>query len=232
MPQGLARLAAVQLHHLSLVLRAGLLDAEGVERRQPRRAAQRRAGHLVAHPDGSARLAVHERLCRDRHDVRLEGHYVSDGVCAHPRPAHQVHGRGPHRVRLGRVWYGAPQWQIEASGASRSPRTWRGGMAIRGLPRRTSARSWASTRPSSTAWSRPRNTVSPAVYKPVPANYESRITPELKRILEYPGGSTAAAPQSEFPQYADDNLAKMKASYAEAGGTRSNTRYGWLRTRA
>ena len=64
---------------------------------------------------------------------------------------------------------------------------------------------------------------------PVPADYESRITPELKRILEYPE-ATAAAPQDEFTQYAGDNLAKIKQSYAEAGGTRSNTRYGWLRT--
>ena len=76
-----------------------------------------------------------------------------------------------------------------------------------------------------------------AFYKPVPKDYEKRITPELKRILEYPPPtSTAAAgpaghPESQFPQYANDNLAKIKESYAEAGGYRSNTRYGWLRTR-
>jgi hypothetical protein len=35
-----------------------------------------------------------------------------------------------------------------------------------------------------------------------------------------------------FPQYANDDLAKMKQAYAETGATPSNTRYGWLRTRA
>ena len=71
-------------------------------------------------------------------------------------------------------------------------------------------------------------------YKPIPADYESRITPELKRILEYPGFG-AAAPQSQpeiqLADYESDNLAKIKRSYAEEGGYRSNTRYGWLRTR-
>ena len=33
-------------------------------------------------------------------------------------------------------------------------------------------------------------------------------------------------------QYANDGLAKMKESYVAEGGTRSNTRYGWLRTDA
>jgi len=67
-------------------------------------------------------------------------------------------------------------------------------------------------------------------YTPVPRDYESRITPELKRILEFPTGGAAA--DNPFPQYASDNLAKIKQSYADAGGHRSNTRYGWLRTRS
>src|SRR5439155_7556 len=67
-------------------------------------------------------------------------------------------------------------------------------------------------------------------YTPVPRDYESRITPELKRILEFPTGGAAA--DNPFPQYASDNLAKIKQSYADAGGARSNTRYGWLRSRA
>jgi hypothetical protein len=66
-------------------------------------------------------------------------------------------------------------------------------------------------------------------YTPVPRDYESRITPELKRILEFP--TARAAADNPFPQYANDNLAKIKQSYADAGGARSNTRYGWLRTR-
>jgi hypothetical protein len=36
---------------------------------------------------------------------------------------------------------------------------------------------------------------------------------------------------SPLAQYESDGLAKLKQAYTEAGGTRSNTRYGWLRTR-
>jgi hypothetical protein len=68
-----------------------------------------------------------------------------------------------------------------------------------------------------------------AIYTPVPTNYASRITPELKRILEFP--TTTATADNPFTQYANDNLAKIRQAYAEAGGARSNTRYGWLRTR-
>jgi hypothetical protein len=56
------------------------------------------------------------------------------------------------------------------------------------------------------------------VYRPVPADYASRVPDELKRIMEFPG-------------FASDNISKMKSLYAEAGGQRSNTRYGWIRTR-
>ena len=54
-----------------------------------------------------------------------------------------------------------------------------------------------------------------------------RLRTELKRILEFP--TAAATAENPYPQYANDNLAKIKQSYADAGGARSNTRYGWLR---
>ena len=153
-------------------------------------------------------------------------------VCAHIL-GQLLKFMGEDRIVFGSdaVWYGSPQWQIEALWRFQIPED----MARRyGYPRLTpqikrkilglnSAKLYGIQPPT--------NTVSPAIYKPVPANYESRITPELKRILEYPGFA-ASAPQSEFPQYAQDNLAKIKTSYAEAGGTRSNARYGWLRTDA
>jgi hypothetical protein len=117
------------------------------------------------------------------------------------------------------VWYGSPQWQIEALWRFQIPEDMRQRW---GYPRLTPAikrkilglNSARLYKIPAAAEATPQG-----VYKPVPADYESRITPELKRILEY-------------PQYAQDNLSKIKASYAEAGGTRSNTRYGWLRTDA
>jgi len=152
-------------------------------------------------------------------------------VCAHIL-GQLLKFMGEDRIVFGSdaVWYGSPQWQIEALWRFQIPEDL---CKKYGYPRLTpqvkrkilglnSARLYGLQPP--------HNTVSPAVYKPVPKDYESRITPELKRILEFPG-TTAAAPQPQFAQYEDDNLARIKQSYAEEGGARSNARYGWLRTR-
>jgi hypothetical protein len=53
-------------------------------------------------------------------------------------------------------------------------------------------------------------------FKPIPSDYEKRMTPELRRILELPAQTA-------------DNLTKIKEQYASLGVERSNTRYGWIR---
>ncbi len=155
-------------------------------------------------------------------------------VCAHIL-GQLLKFMGEDRVVFGSdaVWYGSPQWQIEALWRFQIPEE----MCRRyGYPRLTpqikrkilglnSARLYGLQPP--------HNTVSPAVYKPVPEDYASRITLELKQILEDPSvPPRASAPAGQFAQYEGDGLAKIKHAYTEAGGTRSNTRYGWLRTRA
>ena len=154
-------------------------------------------------------------------------------VCAHIL-GQLLKFMGEDRVVFGSdaVWYGSPQWQIEALWRFQIPEE----MCRRyGYPRLTpqikrkilglnSARLYGLQPP--------HNTVSPAVYKPVPEDYADRITLELKQILEDPSvPPRASAPASPFAQYEGDGLAKIKHAYTEAGGTRSNTRYGWLRTR-
>ena len=57
------------------------------------------------------------------------------------------------------------------------------------------------------------------LYKPVPADYESLIPAQLKKVLEFPG-------------YAADNFSKLKQRFAELGGERRNVRHGWIRTRS
>jgi hypothetical protein len=128
---------------------------------------------------------------------------------------------GEERIVFGSdsVWYGSPQWQIEALWRFEIPEALReqydypkltkaAKRTILGL---NSARLY---RLPSASEASPRG-----VYKPVPADYESRIPDELKTIMEFPG-------------YVADNLSKMKAHYLAAGGQRSNIRYGWIRTRA
>jgi len=61
--------------------------------------------------------------------------------------------------------------------------------------------------------------LSPASYKAVPKNYESRMTSELKTILE-------------FGQLKADNMSKMKETYAALAIEPDNIRYGWMRVQA
>ena len=56
-----------------------------------------------------------------------------------------------------------------------------------------------------------------ADYKPLPRDYENRISVPLKTLLEYPG----------LPQ---DKLALARREYLAAGARPSHTRYGWVHT--
>jgi hypothetical protein len=61
--------------------------------------------------------------------------------------------------------------------------------------------------------------VDTSAYKPVPKDYESRMSPELKTLME-------------FGQLRSDNMQKMKDTYAALAIEPDHTRYGWMRTRA
>jgi predicted TIM-barrel fold metal-dependent hydrolase len=164
-------------------------------------------------------------------------------VCAHIL-GQLLKFMGEDRVVFGSdaVWYGSPQWQIEALWRFQIPEDMR---RRYGYPRLTEGvKRKILGLNSARLYKLPVATVSEGrrrdddddddggkrgIYTPVPKDYERHITPELKRILEYPGFTAAA--DDPFGHYANDNLSKIKQSYAEAGGARSNTRYGWLRTR-
>jgi len=116
------------------------------------------------------------------------------------------------------VWYGSPQWQIEALWRFEIPDALR---EQYGYPQLTKAAKRKILGLNSARLYRlpSASEASPhGKYKPVPANYEALIPDELKTIMEFPG-------------FVADNLSKMKAAYQAAGGERSNTRYGWIRTR-
>jgi uncharacterized protein len=178
-------------------------------------------------------------------------------VCAHIL-GQLLKFMGEDRVVFGSdaVWYGSPQWQIEALWRFQIPEDLR---KRYGYPRLTeSIKRKILGLNSARLYKLAPGTVSAGHgrdddkhdhrhgdkhndrhqdkhhdkhgrYTPIPKDYERRITPELKTILEFP--STVAASETQFPQYRGDNLAKIKESYSQAGGSPSNTRYGWLRTR-
>ncbi len=143
-------------------------------------------------------------------------------VCAHVL-GQLLKFLGEDRIVFGSdsVWYGSPQWQIEALWRFEIPEELR---QMYGYPELTkaakrkilglnSARLY--TLPSASEASRHGK------YKPVPANYEALIPDDLKTIMEFPG----------FTSF-DDSLSKLRKEYLAMGGQPSNTRYGWIRTKA
>jgi hypothetical protein len=124
---------------------------------------------------------------------------------------------GPDRIVFGSdsVWYGSPQWQIDAMWRFQIPEemqrkygypelTEEAKRKILGL---NSARLYGIDVPRHFA---PR-------FKPVPADYATKMTDDLKRLMEMPG-------------YTADNLSRAKERYVASGAAPDHTRYGWVRT--
>ena len=121
---------------------------------------------------------------------------------------------GEDRIVFGSdsVWYGSPQWQLEALWRFRIPEEMRERYgypelteaAKRKILGLTSARLYGI------------GALDTASYRPVPGDYESRMSDELKTLME-------------FDDFAGDDMAKLKDTYAALAIEPSNTRYGWMR---
>ena len=122
---------------------------------------------------------------------------------------------GPDRVVFGSdsVWYGSPQWQIDAMWRFQIPEDMRRKFGYPELT--TDAKRKILGLNSAKLYG---INVSDQ-FKPVPSDYEKRMTNDLKRVMEFPG-------------YSADNMSRLKEKYAELGAEPSNTRYGWIRTKA
>jgi len=120
---------------------------------------------------------------------------------------------GPDRIVFGSdaVWYGSPQWQIDAMWRFQIPEDLR---KKYGYPEMTpDARRKILGLNSAKLYG--INTTQN--FKPVPKDYEKRMSKELKTIMELPG-------------YTADNMSKFRKRYVEIGVERDNVRYGWIRT--
>jgi uncharacterized protein len=119
---------------------------------------------------------------------------------------------GPDRIVFGSdsVWYGSPQWQIDALWRFQIPEDLR---KKYGYPELTAdAKRKILGLNSAKLYGINTN----QQFKSIPSDYEKRMTPEFRRTMELP------------PQAAD-NLSRMKEEYAALGLERDNTRYGWIR---
>ena len=121
---------------------------------------------------------------------------------------------GEDRIVFGSdsVWYGSPQWQIEALWRFQIPEVLRekyGYPALTESAKRkilglTSAKLYGI------------RAVDRGSYQAVPKDYESRMTKELKTLLE-------------FDKLTADNMSRMKETYAALAIEPDHTRYGWMR---
>ena len=114
------------------------------------------------------------------------------------------------------MWYGGPQWQIEALWRFQIPEELR---RKYGYPELTEqARRKILGLNSARLYG--IKTLDPGAYRAVPKDYESRMTEELKTVLEF--GQLKEA----------DNLSRMRETYTALAIEPDHTRYGWIRVRA
>jgi hypothetical protein len=163
-------------------------------------------------------------LCRDLPNTYAEiGTTWASSVITFPTLAAHLLGQllkfmGPDRVVFGSdsVWYGSPQWQIEALWRFQIPEEMQrqyGYPALTdGIKRKilglNSARLYGIDAGRDLQ----------ARYRPVPADYASRMTPDFRRLMEVDGPATGGA----------DELDRMRQRYAAAGGGPDHLRYGWI----
>jgi hypothetical protein len=114
------------------------------------------------------------------------------------------------------LWYGTPQWQLEAFWRFQIPDQIRAkwnypeisDQAKRKILGKNAARIYGLDDNNEK-------------YKAVPANYASLMPSQLKKLLEFDNGP---------PDLTADNLSKIKSRYLAMGAERNNMRYGWIRT--
>jgi predicted TIM-barrel fold metal-dependent hydrolase len=121
---------------------------------------------------------------------------------------------GPDRIVFGSdsVWYGSPQWQIDAMWRFQIPADLRKKF---GYPELTQD---AKRKILGLNSAKLYGINTRQQFNPVPADYEKRMPAALKKILELPGSSA-------------DNMSKFKEKYAALAVEPSNARYGWIRTK-
>jgi len=119
---------------------------------------------------------------------------------------------GPDRIVFGSdsVWYGSPQWQVDALWRFQIPEALREKYGYPELTQDAKRKILGLNSAKLYGISLPHKT------NPVPADYESRMPNSLRGIME-------------LPLLRADNMTKFRENYALLGAERENKRYGWIR---
>lgn len=164
-------------------------------------------------------------LCRDLPNTYAEiGTTWASAVVTFPTLAAHLMGQllkffGPDRVVFGSdaVWYGSPQWQIEALWRFQIPEAMQKQYGYPALTVETKRKILGLNSARLYGIKPGRNLA--AQFKAVPKDYASKMSPEFKKLMEVDKPVAAVM----------DNLDLMRQRYAEAGGGPDHLRYGWIR---
>ncbi len=134
---------------------------------------------------------------------------------------------GEDRIVFGSdgVWYGSPQWQIEALWRFKIPQEMRERYGYPELTDRAkrkilglnNARLYGIKNVDGRLVTPEECESDDDRYHPVPLNYEALIPISLKRTMEFPGFAL------------NDRLTKLRERYLASGPNPSNTRHDWIR---
>ena len=139
-------------------------------------------------------------------------------VCAHLLGQLLKHF-GEDKIAFGSdcVYYGSPQWQIEALWRFQIPEDVRRQYGYPQLTERAKRKILGLNSARLYGLSDDAEVSERADYRPVPRNYDTLVPTNLKTLLEYPGLTS-------------DKLAQARHRYLMAGADPSHLRYGWVRT--
>jgi predicted TIM-barrel fold metal-dependent hydrolase len=129
---------------------------------------------------------------------------------------------GPDRIVFGTdsVWYGSPQWQIEALWRFQIPEEMQKRFGYPALTDDIKRKILGLN--SARLYGLKVGTNLAEQFKPVPKDYATHMTPEFRILMEEDKvPKTGAVP---------DNLDRIRERYAAAGGAPDHLRYGWVRS--
>jgi len=163
------------------------------------------------------------QLVRDLPNCYAEiGTTWASSVVTFPTIAAHIMGQlmkfvGEDRIVFGSdsVWYGSPQWQIEALWRFQIPEAMRENYGYPELTEKAKRKILGLN----SAKLYGIQALDTDAYRPVPKDYESRMPEKLKTVLE-------------VGQLKADAMSRMKETYAALAIGPDHTRYGWMRVRA
>jgi predicted TIM-barrel fold metal-dependent hydrolase len=128
---------------------------------------------------------------------------------------------GPDRIVFGSdsVWYGSPQWQIDALWRFQIPEEMQRKYGYPALSEDAKRKILGLNSAKLYGIHGVESSVPAGMFKPVPPDYESKMSPGFRLIME-------------MPAYRVDAMSKIKEHYAALGAAPSHTRYGWIRRQA